>query len=340
MYKVFEIKTDDENRRHKNARIRYDSSEISENRINENLESVNNGELGENSHWLKADGVGELFELMGLDQFMKYLCSKDLSDLDSIIKDNQSKDQITELVDENTWTPTKLKEDLKEEISNWVYSSDSLGDYDIHEELNQLLNEYDGKFWHIEGSNMGWRKRSGEKFAKIEDGQDFISKILPNTECSFFITKNEDNTLTMVNYHHDSPMGENYTLTLMTAQVILEMYKDKNNKHELSEMLDNSHSSRFKPEERMKLFNQALVFDKSEDISTLLYNECGPDDEAQAVESLVLGANSNASSALSQYVREASLFNNEDRKNNIIAQALSKVTTQEAKNILTELKED
>lgn len=340
MFKAFEIKEDQENKSHKNAVIRYDSSEIYENEINHLLEKVNSGELGDNTEWMKDNGVGELFELMGFDNFMKYLCSKNRSDLDSIIEKNSNKDAIVDLVDQNNWNPDVLKEDLKEEISQWVYnSSHAVSDYDIAEQLSNLLSEYDGTFWLVEASNLGWRKRSGHKFCKIEDGNDFIKKILPNTDCSFFITKNDDGSLSMVNYHHDAPTGESYTLTLMTPKVILDLYSDKNSTHDLKELLENSHDSDFKAEDKVKLFNQALTFDKSEDISTLIYFGHCPDDEVQAIEALVFGANNNASSALSQYIREASMFSNSDKTNELIDKALAQVKTSHAKNLLSELKE-
>lgn len=339
MYKVFEIKSDNENKSYPKAIIRYDMSEILENEVNDCLELVNQGELGENTQWMRLgdDGVGSLYALMGLETFMAYITSKSREDLDDLIKKNKLKNDIIELVDNNDWTPQNLKKDLEKEINNWVNQLDSHPAFDIEEELNNLLSDpdFDGnKYWYIEGRNLGWRNRSGHKFAKISNGSEFMSEILPNTECTFYIEKNEDKTLTLYNYHHDAPTGESYTLTCMNPKVVLEMYKGKDHNHDLSELLDNSHSSDFKTEDSLALFNEAIKKDSSDDIETLLRYGFAPDTEDQAVDSIALAAGLDCESALRSYISQASLFNNEKRSNKIVQAAIDKSVSDDAKKLL------
>ena len=82
------------------------------------------------------------------------------------------------------------------------------------EELDQLIKEVnpDG-YWHCDVKNFGWRKLSGHSYLEFETGREMLSKVLPKTDCSFNIYR-EENIIKIQNYHHDSPTGnEWYELT-------------------------------------------------------------------------------------------------------------------------------
>ena len=80
-------------------------------------------------------------------------------------------------------------EDLCDAITNFMY------------ELSKEPSE-----WHATVENFGWRNLNGEKDFIAENGAKLLSGVLPNTECSFTITLEEDHIL-INNAHHDKPTG-------------------------------------------------------------------------------------------------------------------------------------
>ena len=80
-------------------------------------------------------------------------------------------------------------------------------------DLTEKLREIDPQgYWHCKVNNFGWRKTSGYKNFQAQTGQEFLSKILPKTDCSFHIYI-DDNVIKIQNFHHDSPTGnEWYTI--------------------------------------------------------------------------------------------------------------------------------
>lgn len=87
------------------------------------------------------------------------------------------------------------------------------------EDLNELLKEInpDGYFY-CKVSNFGWRNQNGYAYLQIKSGKELIQKVLPNCDCSFNIFR-ENNKIKIQNYHHDSPMGnEWYELTSINQE--------------------------------------------------------------------------------------------------------------------------
>ena len=87
--------------------------------------------------------------------------------------------------------------------------------------LTEKLNEInpDG-YWHGEVENFGWRNISGHKDFEADNAQAFLSAILPQTDCTFYIYIDEAHPfkeITIQNYHHDSPTGESYTIVACAA---------------------------------------------------------------------------------------------------------------------------
>lgn len=102
----------------------------------------------------------------------------------------------------------------KEEAFESASSDDSLFEREWEsfiEYLTELMSEvknYSG-YWMVNGKNMGWRNRTGQKLVEAEDGKKLISEILP--EVQFTLRgKKYYNRIELVVSHHDSPTGETY----------------------------------------------------------------------------------------------------------------------------------
>jgi len=80
---------------------------------------------------------------------------------------------------------------------------------DLDEALQALCPE---RHYHVEGRNLGWRRRSGWTECRADSAADFLAAILPNTPCTFTIER-EGAALHITNYHHDAPTGEVYVVT-------------------------------------------------------------------------------------------------------------------------------
>ena len=87
------------------------------------------------------------------------------------------------------------------------------------EELDELLKEVNPEgYWYCEVENFGWRNQSGHAYLKFDTGREMLCKVLPKTDCSFNIFR-EKNNIRIQNYHHDSPVGnEWYELTPITSK--------------------------------------------------------------------------------------------------------------------------
>jgi hypothetical protein len=90
--------------------------------------------------------------------------------------------------------------------------------------LTEALNEInpDG-YWHAEVANFGWRNQIGYSDFKATDGRTFLSNILPDTDCTFNVFFDADQTVRLQNYHHDAPTGnEWYTIKAVTENEFAE----------------------------------------------------------------------------------------------------------------------
>ena len=85
------------------------------------------------------------------------------------------------------------------------------------EDLTEILTEWmgDDEYWHCEVENYGWDNRCGWRDFRATDGATLLREMLPDTECTFKIWKDDEKRqLRVQNFHHDSPVGnEWYTLT-------------------------------------------------------------------------------------------------------------------------------
>jgi hypothetical protein len=103
----------------------------------------------------------------------------------------------------------KSEEDIRDE----VYSDSDLASMEWEEMIDTLTEiierrNPDGR-WLCEVRNFGWRHQNGHRYFKAYDGKEFLNKILPKTDCTFFI-HNDGSGFSIQNYHHDSPMGNEW----------------------------------------------------------------------------------------------------------------------------------
>ena len=108
----------------------------------------------------------------------------------------------------------KTKKEI-EPVLSW-FSSD-IDENDIEFEWDYLLENIDellrdinpDGYWFCSVEGFGWRNLSGETYLEFTTGREMISKVLPNTDCSFNIFR-EEKKLKIQNHHHDSPTGNEW----------------------------------------------------------------------------------------------------------------------------------
>lgn len=81
---------------------------------------------------------------------------------------------------------------------------------DMLDIFDEELSDFSTGYWKAVGENMGWRHRSGYKYFEAQSAKEILRQVLPDTDCSFKIYK-EDDCIKIVNSHHDA-MGEVYKL--------------------------------------------------------------------------------------------------------------------------------
>tara|TARA_R110000868_G_C10618396_1_gene742013 strand:+ start:129 stop:449 length:321 start_codon:yes stop_codon:yes gene_type:complete len=84
--------------------------------------------------------------------------------------------------------------------------------YDIKNHFTKHL----GKQVFVSGENIGWRNLSATMEFTLQDCDDIFRKITPE-RCDFSLEirdTDRDNVYEAVCYHHDSPTGEFFNLTI------------------------------------------------------------------------------------------------------------------------------
>ncbi len=110
-----------------------------------------------------------------------------------------------------------VKDITDKEIEDHFYNDYYIGE-ECYESLRNDLDaefiEHIGKDVYVEGSNMGWRNRSGEKTFTINDTIDMFREITPECELTYSMEKVKDKEYEVRIAHHDSPMGEMYNIKI------------------------------------------------------------------------------------------------------------------------------
>ena len=110
--------------------------------------------------------------------------------------------------------PEATEPPTEEQVREDVYQDTSLQQMHWDDEMDYLTTEIlkeknpEG-YWHAEMTGFGWREQSGYKYFHATKGEDFLSEILPKTQCTFRIF-NYGRGLAIQNFHHDSPTGKEW----------------------------------------------------------------------------------------------------------------------------------
>lgn len=84
----------------------------------------------------------------------------------------------------------------------------------LTEALSEILNKINPSgYWKANVENFGWRNLNGNKRFYADKGSEFLREILPKTDCTFRIFEYEEGELKglkIQNFHHDSPMGNEW----------------------------------------------------------------------------------------------------------------------------------
>ena len=139
--------------------------------------------------------------------------SQFLMDEIEFFKNDKQEFLVSILWDEDREVKSVSDKEIEEHFYNDCYL------YEIHRE--QFLNDMNEEFMdyiddevYIEGRNMGWRNRTGYKEFTLERGEDIFYKIIPDCDLIYSIEKVKEKEYQVRISHHDSPMGEHYTIKI------------------------------------------------------------------------------------------------------------------------------
>lgn len=110
------------------------------------------------------------------------------------------------LMEEEDMTEKEAEENAYNDPDLYSFEWDCLID-----NLTELMEKlsHDPMYWYATVEGFGWRNQSGYKVIKASDGRTLLRELLPDTDCTFRIYKRR-NMLIVRNWHHDSPMGNEY----------------------------------------------------------------------------------------------------------------------------------
>ncbi len=127
---------------------------------------------------------------------------------------DQQEEELKEgLIFANEWkTETEIEEEIYTDQDFWQIFWE-----DLTECLTTILKRKnpDG-YWKAQVRNFGWRNLDGVKFLQAGDGESFLREILPKTDCHYYIF-NYGKGLAIQNFHHDSPVGNEWYYVVRTA---------------------------------------------------------------------------------------------------------------------------
>lgn len=160
----------------------WDTNQIAEDRIKDIIENPGDSEyvFDDNEEFM------DVWEESGQDR-KKFI---------ALLKEKDLYDDFEKLVRENVY------QDSDQYSIEWD---------DLNEYLTEKIKEKnpDG-YWRADMSNFGWRGVSGSQYFEATDGKKLLEKILPDTDCTFYIYDFGKDGLAINNFHHDSPMGKEW----------------------------------------------------------------------------------------------------------------------------------
>jgi len=105
-----------------------------------------------------------------------------------------------------------MSNEVGELLMEWDGSDDDpMAWDDFMMELDTLLDDRNpSRKWFAKVKGFGWRNLDGHKRFEAKDANDFLNEILPKTECHFKIFEYGKDGIAIQNYHHDSPVGNEW----------------------------------------------------------------------------------------------------------------------------------
>tara|TARA_R110000751_G_C13558664_1_gene457189 strand:+ start:57 stop:509 length:453 start_codon:yes stop_codon:yes gene_type:complete len=139
--------------------------------------------------------------------------SQFLTDEIEFFKENKQEFLVSILWDEDRKVESVNKKEIEDHFYNDIYV------FEIHKE--QFLNDMNEEFMDyideevfVEGKNMGWNNRTGHKQFTLRRGEDMFYQIIPECDLTYKIEKIKEREYKVKISHHDSPMGEHYTIKI------------------------------------------------------------------------------------------------------------------------------
>ena len=120
---------------------------------------------------------------------------------------------VSILNDEDRDPLTITKDEIEEYFYNDIYVFEKHKEQFLYD-LNDEFMDYVDEEVFVEGKNMGWNNRTGHKQFTLRRGEDMFYKIAPECDLTYKIEKVKDREYNVRLSHHDSPMGEYYTIKI------------------------------------------------------------------------------------------------------------------------------
>ena len=120
---------------------------------------------------------------------------------------------VSILADEEREPESVSDKEVEEHFWNDIYMGEYCWQY-FQEDLEAEFKQHIGKDVYVEGHNMGWRNRSGEKTFTINEAIDVFREIAPECDLTYKMEKVRKGEYEVRISHHDSPMGEYYYLKI------------------------------------------------------------------------------------------------------------------------------
>tara|TARA_R110002096_G_scaffold66229_1_gene161185 strand:+ start:874 stop:1332 length:459 start_codon:yes stop_codon:yes gene_type:complete len=128
-------------------------------------------------------------------------------------KNDKQEFLVSKLWDEERDVSSVSDKEIEDYFWGDVFAADDVWVF-FEEALEEEFTQHIGKDVYVEGSNMGWRNRSGEKTFTINETLDMFHEIAPECDLTYKMEKVKDGEYEVRISHHDSPMGEYYNLKI------------------------------------------------------------------------------------------------------------------------------
>jgi|TARA_Y100000401_G_C8298907_1_gene212909 hypothetical protein len=143
----------------------------------------------------------------------QYDVSEFLQNEIDFFKENKQEFLVGILWDEDREVESVTDKEVEEHFENDYYIVQDHWEF-FREDLEEEFRKHIGKTIYVEGRNMGWRNRSGYKEFTLNKGEDIFREIAPECDLTYYITKEKEGEYEVKISHHDSPMGEHYTIKI------------------------------------------------------------------------------------------------------------------------------